>query len=324
MPVVTHGRISVAPMRVTTDFSLESVLDILKADKPDAAKLSPGWGSLGDDVSLLGEPGGRAPHAGTPGLVEGDDLLPTRIEARAYWWEVDREVLRYVGAQDRRAPMRLTAADVFISTEADGQLQVLVSTRNEHQIKAYVKPMLDDVFDPDAGNASVHLDTSAMDLINPSFFLWLLYRSQKDPQIDDDLSIEDMRAANSVDSKTRATQVSRGVGMDRGEVLALVMQPTTTFGPVKVLLRDTTSGMQIDCEIAHRGEFGLIKKETKFLAAAPPEVSDEYRNVLFVLTYAHQIYPRLVEAWQNDTSWEQGGEANFREECRQMMRDALA
>ena len=69
------------------------LLDRIKKRRPDAQTLTPGWGSLGDDVSLLNLAGAPNPSAGTPVETEGDNDLPDRIEARAYWWEVEREVL---------------------------------------------------------------------------------------------------------------------------------------------------------------------------------------------------------------------------------------
>jgi hypothetical protein len=324
MPVVTHGRIGIVPIRLTTHLSLNAVLEKMRKRRPNGQLLKPGWGSLGDDVSLLGRSGAPSPSAGKPVLTRADDRqLPSRIEARAYWWEVDRDVLGYVGAQERRSAMRLMASDIFISRVSRSELLVLVSTRNQSQIREHLKPLLDDIVEgvrSDSG--TVELDSSSMDLIDPNFFLWLIYKSQRSPAIDNDLTIADMGAAHSVDGMTRATQVSRGIDMDRGEVLALIMQPTIRFGPVKVVLSDAGHGVDIDCEIAYRGEFSIYKKDTGFFEP-PEEVSEEYRNVLYVLLFAHDIYPRLVEAWKADGAWHSSGEADFRAACRALMLAAL-
>lgn len=322
MGIVTHGHIGVTPLRITTEVPLPAILDRIRKRRPSAATLTPGWGSLGDDVSLLNVAGAPDPSAGTPVMAEGDDDIPDRIEARAYWWEVEREVLKFVGSGEQRSAMRLVAADLIFARVNDEELLVLTSTRTPSQITAHVKPLLSDLFEGDPDDGQVAVDTSSMDVIDPDFFFWLVYRSQHDRQVHPEVELIDLRDAASIDARTRQTKLSKGVAMDRGEFLALVMQVTTQFGPVKVELFDSGIDLGLYCEIDYHGRFAVFKQRTEF--TDPPDgVSPEYLNVLYVLYYAFRVYPRLVGAWQADGDWDAQGRDEFRQEARDLMRHAL-
>jgi hypothetical protein len=322
MGIITHGHIGITPLRITTALPLTTILQRIKKRRPSASTLTPGWGSFGDDVSLLNLAGAPNPSAGTPVEAQGDDVLPHRVEARAYWWEVEREVLRFVGANEERSTMRLVAADLIFTRVSDEELLVLVSTRTPAQIIRHVKPLLDNLFDGDSNDGQVSINTSSMDIIDDDFFFWLIYRSQHDRQVNPEIEVVDVVDAASVDARTRQTKLSRGVDMDRGEFLALVMQTTTEFGPVKVALFDSGIELDLYCEIDYNGRFSVFKQRTEF--TDPPEgTSPEYLNVLYVLYYAYRVYPRLVAAWQTDSSWHAQGRDDFRTECRDLMKAAL-
>jgi len=322
MGIVTHGHIGVTPLRITTEVPLATILKRIKERRPSASTLTPGWGSFGDDVSLLNAAGAPNPTAGTPVEVEGDEELPSRIEARAYWWEVEREVLRFVGENERRSAMRLVAADMIFTRVTDAELLVLVSTRTQTQITGHVRPLLSDLFEGDPDDGQVSIDTSSMDVIDADFFFWLIYRSQHNKQVDPELEVVDLRDAASIDARTRQTKLSKGVDMDRGEFLALVMQTTTEFGPVKVALFDSGIELDLYCEIDYRGRFSVYKQRTEF-TEPPEDVSPEYLNVLYVLYFAYRVYPKLVAAWQTDRAWSRHGADDFRQEARDLMRHAL-
>lgn len=320
MPLLTHGAIGVTPIRLDTAASLENLRDAAIAKKPRGSDLEPGWGSLGDSTDLYRVTGAPSPMPGDPAIVEADEYLPRRLEMRGYWWSVERAILKHVGADNKRDAMRLEAVDVVISpaSSGDGQYLVLVSSRNRKEINEAVRPLISRLEDSLDSTLLVSLDTSPLDLVSDDFFLWLLYKTLETEQISTKTDTLDVREVRSIDRDTRETHLSRGVGLDRAEFLALLCKANPRFGPIKLLIEHKAPELMLDCEIDLRGAYSIVKSGTGFKANVE-DVEPEYLNVLYALHYAHVVYPELVSAWNADIEWGRHKRDAFYAKCRQML-----
>ena len=324
MPTLVHGAINVSSAYLKTTASLENLLDIAKNSKPQPKTFEAGWGSIGDSVTVLGTTGAVSLLVGNPSIVEEDAMLPRRLEMRAYWWEVDRTVLRFVGEGRQEEALKLEAADIIISPlkGEENALVVLVSTRNAKIIRTSIKPLLEELIQETDSNAIISLDAEPLDQITEDFFLWLVHKGLVENQISDNLEIVELREAQAIDRAIRRSRLSQGVTIDRPELLALIATQTTGFGPVKLTVDYAPAKLELSCEIDFRGSFGIYNGGSGF--NDPPEVEQQwYVRVLFVLYYAHCIYPELVSTWLADTSWASEDRDKFREEYRKALKDSL-
>lgn len=320
MPLLTKGSIGVTPILLKTSASLEELRKAALELKPVSSEVKPGWGSLGDSTDPIGEPNAAAPLAGSPAVVEEDEHLPARLELRAYWWSLDRSVMKLVGRDRKREAMRLMGADLLISPSAseEDEYLVLVSSRNQPEIRRDIKPLLSQLAESVDPSATVSLDTSPMDLVSEDFFLWLLYKTLEEEVISDETDTLMCREVRSVDQDVRETRLSQGVVLERPELLALICKENPSFGPIKLLIQHGDPELHLDCEVGLRGTYSIIKGGTA-LKATPEDLEPAYLNVLFALYYAHVVYPELVRRWNADTEWTQYKRHEFFAKCHEML-----
>lgn len=323
MPTLIHGSIGVTPIQLKTAATLEDMQEQARQAKPSPIDFSPGWGAISDSIDPL-DTTGITLLAGSPAIIDGDEILPRRLEMRAYWWKMDTTVLRHVGTDREDEARRLTAVDIIISSDLhrEDSYLVLVSTRNAKELAAEVKPMIEELLEPIDSSALVSLDSEDFDRVNNDFFLWLLHKALEENAISEDLEVLHLREAQAIDRSTRQSRLSKGVTADRPDMLALVASETFDFGPLKVVIDQNSIGLRLSCEVDFKGAYGIIKGGSAF--REPPELElEEYENVLYALYYAHSVYPDLVTIWLTDHGWTEHVRDEFRRSYREQLRNAL-
>lgn len=324
MPTLVHGAINITSVHLKTSATLEELRDTAKSSKPVPGTFTAGWGSLGDNVTVLRTTGTVSLLAGNPTIVEADALLPRRLELRAYWWEVDNAVLRYVGESRREDAMRLEAVDIIISPmkgQSNSYL-VLVSTQRSTYLSESIKPLLEELAQQHDPSSIASFESEDLNSVDEDFFLWLVHKGLEKNNVTDNIEIVLLREAQAIDSAIRRSRFSHGVTVDRPEVLALVATHSTGFGPVKMTVDYAPADLELNCEIDFRGSFAVYKGGSEFVD--PPDLAQEwYVRVLFVLYYAHCIYPELVSTWLADGPWFSSERDKFRAKYRKILRESL-
>lgn len=323
MPLLTRGAISVTPLLISSPLSLDEIASAMADNKPSPIDLVPGWGSLTDDPDIVGMLANRFnANVGLPRIQPQDDLLPERLEARFYWWELDRPALRYEGYQSEHDAMKANAVDIVLTAGGKDEIIAFVSTKNTPNITNDVIPQLEYISSRPSSPNSLSSTAVAYDDVNPDFFFWLVFRALNKQEINSNLRIIDLREAHSEDHAHRGTRLSQGVDPSRGEFLALLAQKTTEFGPVKVTIGSQFPDAVIDCELDFYRKFSLIRGRSEF-EGAPEGATSEQVNVLLAMQLANNTFPDLIEAWRADTAWTPEFRQSYRDRSRTELSDAL-
>lgn len=323
MPLLTRGAISVTPLLIRSALSLDEIADAMAENKPSPLDLVPGWGSLTDDPDIIGMLANRFnTDVGHPRIQPQDDLLPERLEARLYWWELDKSALRYEGYESKHDAMRANAVDIVLTAGDAGEIVSFVSTKNVPHISNDIVPQLEHISSLPSSSKSSNATAAAYDDVDPDFFFWLVFRALNDPAISSNLQIIELREAHSEDHAHRGTRLSQGVDPSRGEFLALLAQSTTEFGPVKITIGSQSPDAVIDCELDFYRKFSLIRGRSEF-EGAPEGATPEQVNVLLAMQLANNTFPDLIEAWRADSAWTPEARQSYRDRSRTELSDAL-
>lgn len=290
--------------------------------KPDAGELSPGWGSVGDSVEQLRRGGRQQPSAGRAAIVDGiDEVMPERLEARAYWWRIDAAAKRASG--DVEQATVLDATDVLVSAWDDGQLLALISSRNAHEIST-VSALLERTLGgggDDDGGVSVNWQTPFE--LPSDFFLWGASRANTSPEIGNGLLIDGLDGLSGQDVNRRTSVFGSGVKNDRPEVLALIALSGQEYGPAKMGLVDSDNLLRIHFSVWPDGSFRVFKKQTECDDETRENEDEDAFFIRVVMTFAYNVHGRLRDAYHSDSSWRSTGRTDFIDSCATLLRDAV-
>lgn len=323
MPLLTRGAISVTPLLIHSPLSLHEIAGAMSENKPSPLDLIPGWGALTDDPDIIGMLANRfEANVGQPHIQPQDDLLPERLEARFYWWDLDKSALRYEGYESKHDAMKANAVDIVLTAGGQDEMVAFVSTKNASQIANDVIPQLEYISSQPSSSNSSSSAAEAYDDVDPDFFFWLVFRALNESEISSNLQIIELREAHSQDHAHRGTRLSQGVDPSRGEFLALLAQNTTEFGPVKITIGSQFPDAVIDCELDFYRKFSLIRGRSEF-EGAPEGATPEQVNVLLAMQLANNTFPDLIEAWRSDSAWTAEARQSYRDRSRTELSDAL-
>lgn len=299
MPNLSQGLFKVAPISVDATTTLGDLKQAMIAAKPVHGTFSSGWGSTEDDPDWLRK-ANFAPAAGNPFIVEGFRDYPDVLVARLYWFKLDSQSSLYFGEQRTSAQQHtLQGVDILISAKPTGGFTVLMTTRDGREQNKYVLPALRSLVTAADEDSSVHPDTSPLEFASHDFFLWLIYRALNDTQLTDDIEIESLRDARTQDRKFRGASFTNGIDPDRREVMSLLMNPSSKFGPVKILIRDEEIGMTVDFELFLDGGFAITQGESDY----DDDELDSRKRLYSVLDLAHHLVPELRAAYEGQSDW---------------------
>lgn len=323
MALLTRGPISFTPITLRTELSLSAVLELMSGALASDDDTTTGWGSTNDDAEYLGRPGPSGLRASEPQLLNQDEIAPDRIVARYYWRRTDRGLLEVVSGQDPLGVQRLKAADIIISaTSNDDEYVALLGSRRRIDINGLLVPALESLSDEESAHGRVQVlsSISPLDFGDDDFFRWLAYRWVNSPQVTGDLNVRDIRAVEGQDLSNRGTSISRGVGMDRPEFLALLMAASVRLGPAKFLITSEKLGLNLDLELRVDGGFSIQVGESDYDDESLGRLEI---GPLLVRDAAYHVIPELRYAYNEDDAWRDTQREESIADAREKMRAVL-
>jgi hypothetical protein len=308
-------------------------------DALDLPSLPPGSDAQQDATDAGGQDlAGVGPVIDSVGDVVDDDeavvlsghqgafTIPPHLQARLYWRQVSPGAVKVLGRGAPQAQiLELQAADIFISeTAAPQEKLVLISLGNPQRIAKYVVPyLLETVRTVDPG-ATMALAYSPLHLGDAEFFRWLLWRTSNRPKVSAQLEILKLIDMRGEDAGSRLTALTRGVDMDRPELLSLIMRESVALGPATVLLTDSVVGLDAQIQLWHDGSFACTLSETGYDSHAPAgeRPTRAQKGIRVTLDLAHKVIPELRRAFNADGAWRKINRAKSIQEARDALLKA--
>ena len=314
MPILTKGQIHVTPIGLSVDMSLAELRDLVTEHGGQVAS-DGGWGSVLDAPEYLSVGGERTFGVGRPLLEPPTEMLPERLKFRRYFYYVDRRALRYIGAEYQVSPnlllyqggealsraKALQAFDVVISGNDEEKL-LLVTSRDRSQITNEVVDPLRILLEESGHPSTFSYDSNALNVLDPDFFLWLMFRCHRKAQVTADLVLTRLREISGMDQIERTSRLGEGVSLDRAELLAMIMGGWTEFGPAAIEFFDETLGLQGSVKIHLDGGFSPILKGVEYKQSEPDEGRAEV-GMRVLDDIAYLVLPKLIHAYNSDLEW---------------------
>ncbi|WKN48842.1 hypothetical protein [Nocardioides sp. Arc9.136] len=327
MATTTSGQISVTPVRIHTTATLEALQDAIGKDLYRGKPGSRGWGSVKDGTDpLIGRVTRERPSGGRPEPVFDPDPYPKQLRARLYWDERDKRLEQVIGMQgDSTAVSLLRAADVtFAPSSQDGELVGLLGERNDGRLRAQVLPAVEDLVRSVDKSATLQRDDNDLSFGDDDFFRWVLYRATHDPELNDDLEILWVRSMANQDVSFRATSMTRGVELDRPELLALLAGALNKFGPAKIIVSSESLSLRVSLEVTSSGAFSIYRGDTEYDYDLNDEpLSDDEEGLKLLQDVAFEILPELKRLHNADSDWRDTNRDAFRQEARHLLQGVL-
>lgn len=301
MPILTKGQLTTTPVGLTTTLSLEQLQTSIDENSSQIS-LDGGWGSLADSPEYLGQVGRRDIEVGKPRLDPRNDYLPERLKFRRYWWQLDRSAVRVLGkATEPANVLALQACDVIISpTATENQFLALFTTRDEGAIRGYAIPQLEALVETQAAHLQASFSENTLNVLDPDFFFWLMYRVHNSPKITDEITLNYLRDINGMDTSDRTASLKNGVDLDRAELLAMIMGGFTSFGPATIELTDSALQLDLCVRIFLNGGFQPILGDSAYQTI--PHAAEPI-GVRLVDDIAYRVLPELIHAFNSDEAW---------------------
>ncbi|NYJ73637.1 hypothetical protein [Allobranchiibius huperziae] len=328
MSTTTSGQISVTPVRIVADTTLDELhqavtsLDLRYAGKIDQS----GWGSVRDATdNLLGQVMTRSISAGQPEPKLSPEIYPEQVRARLYWDEPDRALQRALGETlEVAATRRLHAADVTITAGSrDGEFLALLGERNQSRLKNYVIPTVEKTVDLVDPRGQVLREDNDLEFGDDDFFRWILYRATHDPDLGSDLTVERIRAMSNQDISYRPTNLSHGVELDRPELLALLIGTLNRFGPSKFVVSSKDLKLRLSLELAKTGQFSIYRGDSEYDLGPGENLTPEEEGLRLLQDAAFEILPELRRLHNADGEWRETHRDEFKAEARDLLRGIL-
>jgi hypothetical protein len=310
LPNLSAGVFKIAPMSATAKTTLGNLQAAMAASPPKHATFDAGWGSIEDDPTWLRR-ANFDPPVHPSHVISGFRGYTDVLAGRLYWFKKDASSRLWFDNPTEAQKHSLHAVDVLIHQRAVGQFTILVTSRDVRDQNAYIVPALRSLFTA-ADTASI-VSADASPLTFPGrhdFFLWLIHQALRNPEVTPELTIEDLREARTQDKRFRGTSFTNGIDSDRREVMSLLMNPESKFGPAKMLLREDDLEADFDVELFVDGGFALTQKGTEY----DDEDLDRHKRLYSVLDVAHHIIPELSAAYTAYRNWPTEKVA-FRRDC---------
>ena len=314
----TFGPLSLTIAKVQTTASLAEIAAIISNKRPSHAGLVSGWGSVLDDLDPLGN-FGPPPTVGDPLIEPATEVYPERLMARFYFWTPDSGARRSLstGADPSRA-YRLRSCDLLVSRIDDDSCLIGVSSRTADHLTTHIVPSLRSVFTGADQNALLQMDSSPLDLLDADVFLWLVNRSASNPQLHAGLNMIHIREITSQDVLSRGANLSHGVDLSRRELLALITNQTTRFGPAKIAVEYEAVNAYLDFELFIDGGFTLHATPSRY---AQP-MGREAKGMRAVPDLVYGVIPLLKAGYDADGSWDATDRETFKALCMSRLQGA--
>ena len=324
MGVLSSSQVSARPLRLTTDATLEQLLDALSGARfvPTSDSPSVGWGSVFDDAFAVGFRPGTQFRVGSSSIVAADDVLPRRLRARFYWMHANSERKRTRPGDDTsdwRTRHVLKAADVLLYEERQGAFTGLVTARDTASFKTVTEALKTAVLS--AGDrADLVYDTNE-EQIPEDLFLWLVYLLQDREVITDNLYLNAITELSSRDRNLRPAKFGESATLERVELAALIALGKVHFGPAKFILDVADPALSADLQLYPDGGFQAFRSSL-YEDEAPSFDGVEQALALFDDIWV-RILPELRQAHREADEWDTSGRTTLREEALEQVRALL-
>ncbi|KGN28939.1 hypothetical protein N798_16620 [Knoellia flava TL1] len=173
-------------------------------------------------------------------------------------------------------------------------------------------------------SAAVMRDSNDLEFGDDDFFRWILYRATHDPQLNDDLEVVNVRSMSNQDMAYRPTNMSRGVEMDRPELLALLAGTLNRFGPAKFVVWSEALSLRASLEVTASGQFSIYRGQSEYDLALDEEMTHEEEGLKLLQDTAFELLPELKRVHSADSEWRRTNRQAFTQEARDLLRDILA
>lgn len=332
MPATTSGQISVTPVLIRANVPLEAIADAIERARYTGQPGVAGWGSVHDETDKLqGQVLVSRPSGGVPEFLPGTDRYPAQVRSRLYWDEPDRTLTRAFGATerglvaDRATTSRFRAADITVAeTDRPGEFVGLLGERNEQRLRGQVVPALEEVLASVDPGFSIARDLNPLGFADEDFFRWLLYRATHAPDLDDRYELVEIYAIANQDLAYRSTSMSRGVELDRPELLALIAGESNRFGPAKFSVWCKELSLYISLEVRSSGQFAIYRGRSEYdLDFSEEPLSHEEVGLRLVQDAAFTVLPDIKLLHHGDTAWTADARAAFAAEARDNLKQVL-
>lgn len=327
MSTTTSGQISVTPVRIKTTATLEELAQALVEVRYSGKQGTRGWGSVKDGTDeLLGQVTRERPRGGKPEPVLRSEDYPDQVRARLYWDEPDKALERAFGiGADALTTTRFRAADItFAAGVDDGELIALLGERNDSRLRNYVIPGVNDLLELVDDSAMILQDSNDLEFGDDDFFRWILYRATHDPVLNDDLEVLAVRSMSNQDMAYRPTNMTKGVELDRPELLALLAGTLNKFGPAKVVIWSAALSLRVYFEATANGQFSVYRGQSEYDLEPGEYLSHEEAGLRLLQDVAFEILPELKRAHNNDKEWRDTNRDAFIQEARNLLKSILA
>jgi len=282
-----------------------------------------GYGSVADDDYVLrGRALGR-PKGGEARVEAETGEWPTRLLARYYWNEPDRQMQEILGVDaDDRLIYSFQATDLMIvQTSEANQLLAFVGMRPTAKgfISSVVESLRALVEELDSG-ATIDTAWSPVGFGDDDFFRWLLYRYLWEQEIGQ----VQLKAINDItgrDGLFRNAALSKGADIDRPELLAMMSGVDTFFGPAKIEVFDGAVDLDASLELRQDGGFTPLTGSSGYTEDPPPP---SMFRIKLVNDLAFGTIPALRAAYYSDSKYRKQGRQKLLTYCRDQLGRALA
>ena len=329
MKLLTNGKLTVTPLRVTADLSLAGADARLGDMTYPGHAVAQGWGIVpvaadehADEVDLVR-------HRDQPGRPEvyedpdGGEFILARFLYDRPRRGLERQFTD-AELEDLNADRthELNAIDCMFF-EGDNSLTVLVNSRTEKDVWGVVVPGVRKLFadDLDGGGGAVEAHPDFVP--SPDLFRWLFYRLDGRQRLARHLDLDSIRNMHSIDGLLRGTQFGDGVELDRLAVLSELMLRDERFGPAKFQLTHRGAGLSVDMELALDGSFA-VQVGRSYLLDGDDEMGRPLFGIELVRRVAQRVIPDLYAAYRGDSSWNPESREAFRVKCREALAQAVS
>ena len=298
-------------LRAVPGVDLKKLRRELKDSRPDVSTFKPGWGTVDDDFSNVGAPADAPERSDVPLLRSGGGFSQ-RVFARLYYWVPVQGAERIIASgADLLLSRRLQVCDFMFVERSKGQMLIVCSTRNARDLNQVVLPAVKALLGKIDDSVEVTKGHPDLEVGDPDIYLWLLARQHSGAPIDPSLTLAEIRHMHCRDAHMRTASLEREVDVSRRELLALVTNPTATFGPAKLKVDYAPSEARIDFELHADGGFAVHSEWTHYRDIV--DRTDVRIQAMQELVFT--VVPIIKNAYQGDTEWQESGRAAFIAEC---------
>jgi hypothetical protein len=313
--------LSISVIKLKTTAGLDEIAATASDSRYPAepSKLSEGWGSFADDEAFAGNEGLRLTYRGYKLGVDKNHNGTKFVGLRYYYDEIDRSLARRLGGdvEWQRISNRRAFDVLLLDEDEPDQVTALVSSRNDDEMRNYVRPALTQLVADEKPPGSLQ-SASVTEELEPDFFLWLLYKLHMGQRIAPNVKLSGITEMNGT-FVGRRNHLSQGVDMFREDSLALVARNRSRLGPAKIsIVHYAEPEGYFEVQLIADGGFQVYRK-SKYDDEELQKLSVAVSGQRMVQDVWQTILPTIRATYRQDARWR----TEHREQFVQWAKDEL-